>query len=323
MFDFQSLTQQDILIFLALLVIALVVMLVTRRLLHISFPYFFMGLLGLITGFWLGSKIGSLFTELPAPYGRFVPIIISVIVTVAMLDLFLAQAARIGAFSASLFDVLERWISRLREVDPRPKTEIIVDTSALIDGRLAEIVRTGFVMGKVVVPKFVLSELQHIADAEDPLKRSRGRRGLEVLSGLQQLSDLHLELTDEFLLGREAVDQKLIRLAKLRPAKILTVDYNLGQVARIEGVPVLNINELATALRPALLPGETLSVTVLQKGKERGQGVGYLADGTMIIVEGGADRIGQTITCQVVRIFQSVAGKMVFVQPAAEQEGTT
>lgn len=320
MIQLDNLSSQDILIFLALLLGAIVAMLITRKLLRISFPYFFMGILGLVSGLWVGSRLGLPFADLPAPYGRLIPMAINIIIAVAILDLFLAQARQVGMFFSSLFDILQRWLTRLREIDPRPKSEIILDTSALIDGRLEEIARTGFIMGKVVVPKFVLAELQHVADHADSLKRSRGRRGLEVLSGLQKMSELHLELADEFLLGPEEVDRKLIRLAKQRPAKILTVDYNLAQVAQIEGIEVLNVNELATALRPTLLPGETLAVTIIQKGKERGQGIGYLTDGTMIVVEGGASHVGETLTCEVVRIFQSVTGKMVFVEPVSSSQ---
>lgn len=315
MFDIIQFDERDILIFLAVLLAAILAMLITRKLLHIAFPYFFMGILGLVIGLWVGSRLGAPFADLPAPYGRYLPMAINIIIAVAILDLFLAQAQQIGVFFTSIFEVLQRWLSRVREVDLRPRVEVLIDTSALIDGRLEDVLRTGFLIGKMVVPKFVLAELQHIADHEDPMKRARGRRGLDVLASLQKIQGLNLELSDELLLGRDDVDQKLIRLAKMRPARILTVDYNLARVAQIEGLTVLNMNELATALRPNLLPGEELPVTVIQKGKERGQGVGYLADGTMIIVEGGARHLGETLTCTVSRIFQSVAGKMVFVEP--------
>lgn len=320
--DLAHLTTEDIQIFGIVFAVAIIAMLLTRRLLHLAFPHFFMGILGLVIGLWIGSRLGAPFGSLPDPYGRIVPMAINIIIAVAILDLFLAQARPIGVFFSSFFEVFQQWFVRFRETDPRARTEIVIDTSALIDGRLEEVARTGFLMGKLIIPKFVLAELQHIADQEDPIRRSRGRRGLDVVAALQKISTVQWELADEYLLGKEEVDRKLIRLAKARPAKILTLDFNLAQVAQIEGIEVLNMNELAASLRPNLLPGETLPVTIIQRGKERGQGVGYLPDGTMIVVEHGASHVGETLTCEVIRIFQSVAGKMVFVEPTSrEQKG--
>lgn len=321
MLELAELTQQDILMFLGALLLALVVMLVVRKLLQISFPYFFMGILGLVIGLWVGSRLAAPFGSLPDPYSRWVPMVINVVIAVAILDLFLAQARPIGSFAHRLVRLFNHWLGRLSEQDVRPRTEIIVDTSVLIDGRLEEIARTGFIMGRLIVPKFVLQELQTIADNADPLRRGRGRRGLDVLAAIQKIATVELEITDDTFGRQEPVDAKLIRLAKLRPAKVLTVDYNLNRVAQIQGIEVLNVNELATALRPQLIPGETLPVQIIQKGKERGQGVGYLPDGTMIVVENGANYVGETLECEVVRIFQSVAGKMIFVEPRQSGDG--
>ncbi len=303
----------------AVLGVAILAMLATRKLLKVSFPYFFMGILGLVVGLWVGARLGSPFANLPMPYDRIIPMIINVVIAVAILDLFLAQARPIGTFFSHIFQILNHWLTRMTEQDLRPRTQIVVDTSALIDGRLEEIARTGFVMGTLIVPKFVLHELQAIADHADPLKRGRGRRGLDVLAAIQKISTIKLEITDELVSEDDEVDAQLIQLAKDRPAKILTVDFNLNRVAQIQGIEVLNINELATALRPNVIPGELLPVQIVQKGKERAQGVGYLPDGTMIVVEGGAAYLGETLQCEVIRIFQSVAGKMIFVAPHKDQ----
>lgn len=320
MLDFSNVGQGDILVFVGVLVIAVIAMILTRRLLHLSFPYFFMGILGLVIGLWAGSRLGSPFASLPGPYGRWIPMTINIVIAVAILDLFLAQAQPIGRFFSRFIHLANQWLTRVAEIDNRLRTDILVDTSVLIDGRLEEIARTGFIMGRLIVPGFVLQELQGIADHSDPLKRTRGRRGLETLAAIQKIVTVKLDITDDRLEKEEEVDDKLVRLAKQRPAKILTVDYNLNRVAQIQGVEVLNINELALSLRPLLIPGETIPVQIVQKGKEKGQGIGYLPDGTMIVVERGGTHVGETLACEVVRIFQSVSGKMIFVEPKTQSE---
>ena len=236
---------------------------------------------------------------------------INVVIAVAILDLFWPRPDRLPVFSR-LVQIFNSWL--LRTTEPiTPSGEIVIDTSGLIDGRLEEIARVGFLSGTFIVPKFVLHELQAIADHSDAMKRGRGRRGLDVLASLQKIASVTVEISDELTSRPEEVDAKVIILAKQRGAKVLTVDYNLHRVAQIQGVEVLNVNELSTALRPNLIPGETLPVQIIQKGKERGQGVGYLPDGTMIVVEGGAQSVGSQIDCEVIRIFQSVAGKMILL----------
>ena len=167
----------------------------------------------------------------------------------------------------------------------------------------------------MIIPQFVLNELQAVADSSDPLKRAKGRKGLEVLDHIQHDDDILTEIVDEMTNNREAVDQKLVKVAKERKAKILTVDFNLNKIAKIQKIDVLNINELAESLKPVLVPGEDITVKVIQEGKEVNQGVGYLSDGTMIVVEDGMRFLGQEVTCEVVRIFQTLAGKMIFVEP--------
>lgn len=188
----------------------------------------------------------------------------------------------------------------------------LVDTSALIDGRLVDVCRSGFVEGTLVVPQFVLYELQGLADAGDDNRRMRGRRGLDVLAGLQRSSGVALEVTDRDYLEIEAVDAKLVAMAKDRGASLITVDGNLGRVAEVQGVTVLNLHTLADYLRPPVIPGDQLDVKVIKPGKERDQGVGYLADGTMVVVEHARDMEGTTVTAEVTSIFNNPQGRMVF-----------
>lgn len=191
----------------------------------------------------------------------------------------------------------------------------ILDTSVIIDGRIVDICRSGFLEGELIVPGFVLEELRHIADSSDVLKRNRGRRGLDVLNMLQKELKHPVrieELSD--IEGTEA-DDKLLKAAKKLNGKIITNDYNLNKVASFEGVPVLNINELANAMKPIALPGEEMLVQVIKDGKENGQGIGYLEDGTMIVVEGGRRHIGESVSVMVTSVIQTAAGRMIFAKP--------
>jgi uncharacterized protein YacL len=197
----------------------------------------------------------------------------------------------------------------------RQSDRILVDTSAIIDGRLADISETGFVTGTLVAPRFVLEELQHIADSADSMRRNRGRRGLEILQRLQKNPAVAVEISDADPENVPEVDAKLVKLARQWHCPIITNDFNLNRVAELQGVKVLNINELAHAVKPILLPGEEMSIKIMQDGKEIGQGVGYLDDGTMIVVEGGKSYIGNTVDVTVTRVLQTVAGRMIFAHP--------
>jgi rRNA-processing protein FCF1 len=190
----------------------------------------------------------------------------------------------------------------------------LVDTSVIIDARIADISRAGFAPGKLLIPRFVLAELQNIADSSDAMRRGRGRRGLEVLNDMRQ-AGVDMDIVEGDYPEITEVDAKLVRMARDNKCNVLTTDYNLNRVASIEGVRVLNINELANAVRPVILPGEKMLVKVVQPGKERGQGVGYLADGTMIVVDSSDKLIGQEIPVEITRVFQTVAGKMLFAVP--------
>ncbi len=192
------------------------------------------------------------------------------------------------------------------------KSYKILDTSVIIDGRIADIAETGFLDGTIVIPQFVLRELQLVADSADSLKRNRGRRGLDILQRLQKVASLQIQIVeDDFPTVRE-VDIKLIELAKLYEGKIITNDFNLNKVAQLQGVEVLNINELANSLKPIVLPGESMKVFILKEGKEYNQGVAYLDDGTMVVVDNARKMIGKTIEISVTSVLQTTAGKMIF-----------
>ncbi|MDD5085209.1 MAG: TRAM domain-containing protein [Candidatus Omnitrophica bacterium] len=196
---------------------------------------------------------------------------------------------------------------------------ILLDTSVIIDGRIADICETSFVSGKVIIPTFVLKELQFIADSHDDLKRARGRRGLEVLNRIKKIKHVDVKVHDTDFPEISAVDSKLVKLAQMLNAKIFTNDYNLNKIAELQGIPVLNINELANALKPVVLPGEMMSVRILREGKEESQGVAYLDDGTMIVVDGGKQFIGQVINVSVTTVLQTQAGRMIFAKAADEK----
>lgn len=304
---------QDFTLFLAILFIALISLFIVRRLLKVSFPYFFIGLLGIIAGLVLGSLAAQPFSQLPGSYGRWLPIIIDVFVTVGVLDLFLAQAKNAN-------HLIERIFTKYQpDKNTKFNQEIIVDTSILIDGRIFEIMRTGFINGKIIIPQFVLLELQNIADSEDALRRAKGRKGIDVLDRMRQTQNFILEIIDDLAGTKEPVDQKLIRLAKSRGAKIFTADYNLNKIATIQQIEVLNINELIEAIKPILNPGDDIIVKITQEGKEPNQGVGYLTDGTMIVVEEGQKFLNKEIRCQVSRVYQTLAGKMIFASPRSSR----
>jgi uncharacterized protein YacL len=279
---------------------------------ELSTGEFISGVAGLVVGLIIGVLLGLPMTNLPDPYGWLLPIGTVLVTGLGMMGLTVAKRA-------DLFDAL-RTAGIIREPPrPEPPEEVgpttYVDTSALIDGRMTDVVASGFLFGTLVVPRFVVAELQHIADSRDQARRVRGRRGLEVLNVLQKDHRIAVELSDEDPSGIDAVDAKLIELARRRGAGVLTNDYNLNRVAQLDDVRVLNLNQLANALKPAFLPGDALQVKVIQQGKEPGQGLAYLDDGTMIVVEGGGTMVDKEIEVTVVRVLQTVAGRMVFAQP--------
>jgi uncharacterized protein YacL len=195
---------------------------------------------------------------------------------------------------------------------PIKKSYKILDTSVIIDGRIADVCETGFVDGVLIIPQFVLRELQQVADSADSLKRNRGRRGLDILQRIQKMAGLSVQIVETDYPNLREVDLKLIELAKEIEAKIVTNDFNLNKVAQLQGVEVLNINELANSLKPVVLPGEIMKVFILKEGKEYNQGVAYLDDGTMVVVDNARKMIGKTIETSVTSVLQTTAGKMIF-----------
>jgi len=198
-----------------------------------------------------------------------------------------------------------------KNLSAKPK---ILDTSVIIDGRIADILKTGFVEGTIILPEFMLEELRHIADSSDALKRNRGRRGLDILNKIQNEDIMNVQITDKDYDDVSEVDMKLLKLAEEINGKVVTNDYNLNKVAELRGVEVLNINELANALKPVVMPGEEMVVTVIKEGKENKQGIAYLDDGTMIVVEEGKKHIGDTLQVVVTSVLQTAAGRMIFAK---------
>lgn len=265
------------------------------------------GALGLVVGLVAAALAGVAVAQLPiiGPY-----LLLPVVLVVAFV--FSRVAARRHV------DILRLVGIRSRTAPASVQTRLI-DTSAIIDGRLVDVLRTKFLSGAIIIPDFVLEELQKVADSSDGLKRARGRRGLEIVSELKTAANGGFSVREADYPGVEGVDAKLVRMAQDVGASIVTTDYNLNKVAQIQGVEVLNVNELANALKPAVLPGEPLQVKVIREGREYDQGVAYLQDGTMIVVEGGRSAVGKEVTVEVTSVLQSPSGKMIFTRlPAAD-----
>ena len=198
--------------------------------------------------------------------------------------------------------------------DGKSPRNIVIDTSVIIDGRVADIAETGFLEGQMIIPRFVLKELQTIADSSDPLKRARGRRGLDILNRIQKDPKISVKIQETDFPDVDGVDAKLVKMAKLTGAKVFTNDYNLNKLAEFQQVDVLNINDLANALKPVILPGETMNIRIVREGKEPGQGVAYLDDGTMVVVNNGRNKIGIKLDVAVTSVLQTSAGRMIFAE---------
>lgn len=220
-----------------------------------------------------------------------------------------------AALSVYALQSMEDWLPWTKgRASTRRRGIKILDTNVIIDGRIYDVIRTGFLEGQLYVPGFVLEELQHIADSQDTLRRQRGRRGLEVLRLMDADFNLEVRVHDKLAPEKEQVDQRLVKIARALGADIVTNDFNLNQIASVEGVKVLNINDLALGLRPNLLPGETLMVSIIREGNQFGQGVGYLDDGTMIVVENGREHVGETLNVVITQVIQTERGKMMFAE---------
>jgi uncharacterized protein YacL len=265
----------------------------------------------------MGLLLGAPLSNFPDPLGRWLPLATSIGFGLGMVGLTVAKRQDL-IVAAEAIGIFRRPDTSTETEGRKGDPRIVVDTSAIIDGRIAEIVESGFIYGTLVIPRFVLEELQHIADSSDTLRRNRGRRGLEILAKMQKDSPTPVEIVEDEVRDVSEVDAKLVALAKRYSGAILTNDFNLNRVAELQGLRVLNINSLANAVKPAVLPGEELRVKVIQDGKEAGQGVGFLDDGTMIVVEGGARFIDRELQVTVTRVLQTVAGRMIFAQPRTE-----
>lgn len=284
---------------------------IRKNMAQLSIRTILVGMIGLVVGLITAALAAFPLSLLPQPLSQILPFIGAVLFGYLGVTLFVMRQT----------DILPLFGSRFASgvssggLAPAAEREVLLDTSVIIDGRIADIGHTGFIPGVMVVPSFVLNELQHIADSPDSLRRQRGRRGLDILNRLQKDPNISFRITDMDVDGVREVDDKLVVLGRQMRCPILTNDYNLNRVAELQGVLVLNINELANAVKTVYLPGETFDINVIQEGKEAGQGVGYLDDGTMVVVEDGKAYIDRTIPVTVTKVLQTAAGRMIFARP--------
>ncbi len=285
-----------------------------ERVLRASGSDYLFGGIGLILGLLCGSLVTGPFSALPGKLGSWLP----AIATVVLAYFGVVMTVHHKRDLLALVGPLRRTLPGGGVVGDQ---RALVDTSTIIDGRLADIAATGFLFCTLVVPRFVLVELQHVADSADPSKRSRGRRGLEILERLQKESLAPVEIAEVDVDGGLDVDSKLVRLAREHDWPLLTNDWNLNRVAALQGIRVLNINELANAVKTLCVPGDTMRLKLVQPGKEAGQGVGYLADGTMVVVESASKQVGEEIDVVVTRAIQTAAGRIIFGRPRERANG--
>ncbi|MGE4284566.1 MAG: PIN/TRAM domain-containing protein [Clostridia bacterium] len=277
-----------------------------------TFQEILSGSLGLIAGLIIANLISLPILSIPI-IGTVLAVAINIMLGYLGLSIAMQKKDEWG----DTITFFKKGVGKRSDSNSQPK---ILDTSVIIDGRIADICRTGFIEGPLIIPGFVLRELQHIADSSDALKRNRGRRGLDILNIIQKELEVSVEIVEKDFDNIAEVDSKLLKLAEVMKGKVLTNDYNLNKVASFQGVPVLNINELANAVKPIVLPGEDMMVLVVKDGKENGQGVAYLDDGTMIVVDGGKRHMGESISVLVTSILQTPAGRMIFAKPKIEIE---
>ena len=278
-----------------------------HRIGRVSVRGFSAAVFGLLFGLIMAKLVSDAIALIPFSVGTIA--IVRVVMTWVFCYLGMMMALR----GRDEFSVIIPYV-RLSRRD-RGEEAYLIDTSAVIDGRLLDLCKTRFIEGRLIVPRFVLKELQTVADSTDPIKRSRGRRGLEVLNQLRQLPTIDVRIHEEELPGIAETDAKLVKLAQILNTQVITNDFNLNRVAEFQDVRVLNVNELSQALRPVVLPGESLEVKPLKEGKEPNQAVAYLDDGTMVVVENGRSLIGQTVKGVVTSVLQTAAGRMVLVRP--------
>lgn len=269
------------------------------------------GAVGAIIGLFFSLLFFGFFPNMPFLW-KFIEQVICIIVAVIIGDISIKKREELISLFAN---IKKTSISKDKKGKQAIKgTPKILDTSVIIDGRIFDICQTGFVEGTLIIPNFVLAELRHIADSADGLKRNRGRRGLDILNKIQNELSINVEIYEKDFPDIPEVDSKLLKLAQVMNGMVVTNDFNLNKVAEFQRVPVLNINELANAVKPVVLPGEEMTIDVIKDGKESNQGVAYLDDGTMIVVEGGRKHIGETLDVVVTSVLQTAAGRMIFVK---------
>jgi len=274
----------------------------------------FSGTIGMVVGLIIAALLTFPLSLLPDPVGKILPFFAVLLFCYFGVALFVTRKTDIGNILGGLSTRREESGGGASSWAQSGRTTLL-DTSVIIDGRVADIAKTGFIPGTLLIPRFVLNELQYIADSPDNLRRARGRRGMEVLAELQKAPSVVVRISDIDVEGVREVDDKLVILARQMKCPILTNDYNLNRIAELQGVAILNINELANAVKSVVLPGETLTISIIQEGKEVNQGVGYMDDGTMVVIENGNKLIGQTKDVSVTKVLQTAAGRMIFAKP--------
>lgn len=297
------------------------------------------GVAGLAIGLIIANLLGGAFSNIPVA-GDYIPVVFSIVFGYLGIHIVVRKQKEIGELFGRMMKLRKKTKVQAagaasggaagNTADMRPAGGAsqypladyvsyvgckLLDTSVIIDGRIADICRTGFIDGKLLIPVFVLEELQHIADSADALKRVRGRRGLDILQRIRTEGSLQVEIINQDFTDITEVDSKLVRLGQQLGGKIITNDYNLNKVSELQGVPVLNINDLSNAVKPVVIPGESMHVTIVKEGKEHGQGVAYLDDGTMIVVENGRHHLNEAIQVEVTSALQTSAGRMIFAKP--------
>ena len=283
-----------------------------RNIQKLTVTEFLFGTLGLLVGLVFATLIGIPISRIHFVIGPILFILIDLIGALVGIKIFIKRKDDILNLLTSIKKngIRDKKNKHNEKICPK-----ILDTSVIIDGRIFDICQTGFVEGPLVIPGFVLNELRHISDSADGLKRNRGRRGLDILNKIQKELSIETQIYEEDFPEIAEVDAKLLKLAQVLNGKVVTNDFNLNKVAEFQGVPVLNINELANAIKPVLLPGEEMKVVVMKDGKEASQGIAYLDDGTMIVVEGGRKFISEEIMVVVTSVLQTAAGRMIFAKP--------
>jgi len=278
---------------------------------RVSAQNLFSALIGLVVGLIIAALLAYPLSLLPQPLGSLLPFVGVIVLGYMGAAVFLMRQKDIF----SIFSSMAGKAPTQENTSLTDSRTILLDTSVIIDGRIADIARTGFLPGALLIPRFVLAELQYIADSPDSLRRQRGRRGMEVLATLQKDPNVVVRISDIDVEGTREVDDKLVILARQMRCPILTNDYNLNKIAEFQGVTILNVNELANAVKSVLLPGEILGIRVIQEGKEINQGVGYMDDGTMVVIENGREYINREIHVMVTKVLQTAAGRMIFARP--------